>query len=80
MLKAVWKMVSLFLALAGFLTVGVVSLLANEELIWVVGKAFVAFLGCWIVLKNLGAMLFYLLEKQDAPSGAEVAASENKRG
>jgi len=73
-------MISLFLALAGFLTVGVISLMANEDLIWVVGKAFVAFLGCWIVFKNLGVVLFVLLERQEASSGAGVAASKNERG
>jgi hypothetical protein len=75
-IKPVWKMISLFLALAVFLGVGVVELLGGEELLWVVGKAVASFFACWIVLGTLGNMLLAVLNRQEAEPVTGVTLDE----
>jgi hypothetical protein len=73
MLTAVWKVISLFLALGSFLVVGVMTLMIGEELIWVVGKAIVAFVVCWIIFGYLGGMLLVVAEKHtENPGGTNI--------
>lgn len=61
-LRAVLKMISLFLALAVFLAVGINSLMMGEELIWAVGKAMVTFMICWIVIGWLAGLISMSVE------------------
>lgn len=65
MVKPVWKMISLFLALGAFLGVGINELVGGEELVWAVGKAVAAFLVSWIVLGTLGNVLSVVLNRQE---------------
>ena len=65
MVKPVWKMMSLFLALGAFLGVGINELLGGEDLVWAVGKAVGAFFACWIVLGTLGNALTAVLNRQE---------------
>lgn len=65
MVKPMWRLVSVFLALAAFLGVGVVTLIAGEELVWVAAKSVVSFFICWIVLGQLGHVLCVVVEKQE---------------
>lgn len=66
MVGPVWKLLSVFLALAVFIATGVVLLCAGEELIWAVGKAVASFIVCWIILAQLGNILTFVVERQDA--------------
>lgn len=61
-LKAVMKMINLFLALAAFLAVGAKTLTDGEELLWVSGRACVTFVACWLILGFLTSMLMVVLE------------------
>ena len=74
MIRSMWKLVSLILAIIAFLVVGVTELLGGEELVWAVGKAVASFFVCWFVLGYLGNMLTAVLERQDVigASGAGV--------
>lgn len=65
MVKPVWKMISLFLALGAFLGVGINELVGGEELVWAVGKAVAAFLVSWIVLGTLGNVMSVVLNRQE---------------
>jgi hypothetical protein len=65
LVKPVWKMISLFLALGAFLGVGINELVGGEELVWAVGKAVAAFLVSWIVLGTLGNVLSVVLNRQE---------------
>jgi len=62
----VWKMISLFLSLGAFLSVGINEILGGEELVWAVGKAVAAFFASWIVLGTLGNVLLAVLNRQEA--------------
>lgn len=74
-LRAVMKMMSLFLALGVFLVVGIQALMSGEELIWAVGKALVSFIVCWVVIGFLAGLLSMSVE------GADYAAkSPAKKG
>ncbi|MCX8052928.1 MAG: hypothetical protein N3B12_03900 [Armatimonadetes bacterium] len=76
MVKPVWKMMSLFLALGAFLGVGINEIVAGEELVWAVGKAVAAFFGSWIVLGMLGNALMAVLNRQEVEQAPEVKPSE----
>jgi len=65
LVKPVWKMISLFLALGAFLGVGINELVGGEELVWAVGKAVAAFLVSWIVLGTLGNVMSVVLNRQE---------------
>jgi len=65
MIRGVWKMCSLFLSLGAFLAVGAAVIDAGEELVWAVGKSVGSFVICWMVLNQLGAILFALVERQE---------------
>ena len=67
-------MISLFLALGVFLSVGVNALMNGEELIWAVGKALVAFIVCYIVIGWLAGVLSMSVEGADY---AEPAAGKS---
>lgn len=69
MIKAALKMISLFLALAAFFVVGAHSLCCGEELIWVVGKAVVTFLVCWMLIGWLAGLISFSAEDQQDGSG-----------
>ncbi len=45
MVKPVWNVISLFLALGAFLGVGINEVVGGEDLVWAVGKAVAAFFG-----------------------------------
>ena len=64
MLKPFWKLTNILLSLAGFFTVGIMALNAEEELVWVVCKAVAAFVVCWIAFNYMGAMLFAIVDSQ----------------
>lgn len=68
MLRPVWTIIGLFMSLVAFLVAGGLALHMGEELIWVVGKAIISFIICWIVSSNLGKLLSVLVSKQDAES------------
>ena len=74
MLKPVWKMISLFLALGAFLGVALNELIGGEEMVWAVGKAVAAFFVSWIVLGTLGNLLSAVLNRREAEpmTGAKV--------
>ncbi len=77
MVEPVWKIISIFLALGAFLVTGGISLHSGQELIWVALKSVGAFFVCWIILCQLGAMLFMVIDKsnrQDLGSGSEDVA------
>lgn len=77
-LRAVLKTISLFLSLAAFLAVGINSLTIGEELLWAVGKAFVTFIICWLVIGWLAGLLSMSVEGlQYAPE--PVAAPPAKK-
>ena len=82
-LRAVLKMISLFLALAVFLAVAVNSLIAGEELIWTVGKAMVTFLICWIVIGWLAGLISMSVEgvqyEPETKSGADSGKKKGKK-
>lgn len=86
MVAPVWKLISLILALAIFLAVGVLMVLSGEEILWVVLKAVGAFFVSWIVLGYMGNMLFAVVTKQkeaeEVESGVvdEPAESGIERG
>jgi hypothetical protein len=69
MVAPVWKLISLILALAVFLVIGVLTLLSGEELLWVVLKSIGSFFISWIVLGFLGNMLFAVVDKQEETTG-----------
>lgn len=80
-LRAVLKMISLFLALAAFLAVGVNALYSGEELIWAVGKAMVTFIICWLVIGWLAGLLSMSVEGiQYSPEPKAKAAPKKKGG
>ena len=74
MVASIWKLISLFLALGAFLAVGVICLMAGEDLVWAVGKAVASFFGCWFVFGFLGNVLLSVLERQEVatPTGASL--------
>lgn len=74
MIKQVWKLISLILALGVFLAAGIANFVGGEELVWLVGKSVAAFFVSWIILSHLGAMLLSLFEKHD--EAAEMAPTE----
>ena len=77
-LRAVLKIVNLFLALGASLTAGAMSLSNGEEPVWVVGKAFACFVACWIILGYLAAMLSAVIEgPQEADATSENSARKN---
>jgi hypothetical protein len=80
MIKPMWKLISLILALGVFLVVGIANLTSSEELIWTVGKSIAAFFVSWIILNHLGAMLLAILEKPDDAAAPSEAASTGERG
>ncbi len=65
MVLAVWKTISLLLALFAFIVVGVLAVLAGEDLLWATGKAIGSFIACWIVIGCLGNILRAVMERQD---------------
>lgn len=84
-LKAVLKVVNLFLALAAFLTVAAILLVGGEEPVWAVGKAIVCFIACWTVVGYLASMLSLAVEgpqeqpdlgSTSAPSGGPAGQGE----
>lgn len=81
-LRAVLKMIGLFLSLAAFLAVGVNSLMMGEELIWTVGKAIVVFMICWIVIGWLAGLISMSVEglRYDTEPETEAAPSKKKGG
>lgn len=83
-LRAVLKMISLFLSLAAFLAVAVNSLMVGEELIWTVGKAMTTFMICWIVIGWLAGLISMSVEglryESDAESKSEAAPNKKKGG
>jgi hypothetical protein len=82
-LRAVLKTISLFLSLAAFLVVGINSLSIGEELLWAVGKAFVVFIICWLVINWLAGLLSMSVEGlQYAPAqeAARPAPAKKKGG
>ncbi len=62
MIKPMWKLISVILALGVFLVVGITNVTSGEELIWTVGKSIAAFFVSWIVLNHLGGMLLAVLD------------------
>ncbi|MCE5198777.1 MAG: hypothetical protein ABFD54_10465 [Armatimonadota bacterium] len=83
MIQPVWKLISLLVGLGVFLAVGVSVWLAEEDLVWVIGKAIGSFFICWIVLGQMGGMLLSVLGKQDSDPGNEpgnVKLSGNEKG
>lgn len=80
-LRAVLKMISLFLALAAFLAVGGNALYTGEELIWAVGKAMVTFIICWMIIGWLAGLLSMSVEGIPyAPEKATKAVAQKKGG
>lgn len=79
-LRAVLKMISLFLALGAFLAVGVNALMNGEELIWAVGKAMVTFIGCWVVIGWLAGLLSMSVEGIQEVPKAQVSSVKKKGG
>jgi len=65
MVIAVWKTISLLLALSAFIIVGVLAVLAGEDLLWATGKAIGAFIACWVVIGCLGNILRAVMERHD---------------
>jgi|GEM_PF-2023033 len=85
LLRAVLKTISLFLCLAAFMAVGIHSLTIGEELLWAVGKAFVAFIISWIVINWLAGILLMSVEglqcgPQVEPARAGANNGAPKRG
>ncbi|NLN77805.1 MAG: hypothetical protein GX141_02670 [Armatimonadetes bacterium] len=56
-IRAALKIISLFLALAAFLVVGIHSLYFGEELVWAVGKALITFIICWLLIGWFAGLL-----------------------
>ena len=79
-LRGVLKTISLFLSLAAFLVVGVNSLMSGEELLWVVGKAFVTFIVCWVVIGWLAGLLSMSVEGMQYASEPKVDVPTKKKG
>ena len=78
MVKPVWKLLSIFLALAVFIGTGAVLLCNGEELIWVVGKAVGSFAVCWIILVQLGNVLTFVVERQEIEYVESTTVSNEK--
>jgi hypothetical protein len=80
-LRAVLKMISLFLCLAAFLAVGGNALYTGEELIWAVGKAMITFIICWLVIGWLAGLLSMSVEGvQYAPEKPAKSVAKKKGG
>jgi len=79
-LRAVLKTISLFLSLAAFLAVGIDSLSAGEELLWAVGKAFVTFIICWVVIGWLAGLLSMSVEGLRYAPEPQAARPAKKKG
>jgi hypothetical protein len=79
-LRAVLKTISLFLSLGAFLAVGINSLSIGEELLWVVGKAFVTFIVCWLVINWLAGLLSMSVEGLQYVPEQAVARPTKKKG
>ena len=78
MVKPVWKLLSIFLALSVFIATGAVLLFNGEELIWAVGKAVGSFVVCWIILVQLGNVLTFVVERQEIEYVDNAAVSNEK--
>jgi hypothetical protein len=65
MVLAVWKTISLLLALSAFIIVGVMSVLSDEDLLWATGKAIGSFVACWVVIGFLGNILRAVMDRHD---------------
>jgi hypothetical protein len=62
LVKAIWQLISFFLALGAFIAVAVDQLICNEDLFWLVVKAIGAFFASWLLLGFLGGLLELVLE------------------
>lgn len=76
-----WQMVSLFVALIGFLVTGAVLLMRGEILLMAVVKSLGVFVGLSMFLKLLGALWvailgFELKEPEPSEDGANTASPE----
>ena len=77
-LRAVLKVINLFLALGAFLASGAMSLTNGEDVVWAVGKAFACFVACWIILGHVAVMLSLAIEgPEESGGGPEDAAQKN---
>ena len=79
MVKAIWKTISLLMGLIAFVVVGTISQTDGEEPLWIVARAFGAFVICWIVMGNLGNYLIDLTESASARHHHNEEAEEDKK-
>jgi len=77
--KAVLKMINVFLGLGAFLAVGAMSLAAGEELIWAVGKAIAVFMACWVILGWFAGLLSNSVEEtRNIPEDPDAQSEKGK--
>lgn len=76
-LRAVLKLINLFLGLAAFLIVGGLSLSDGEEPLWIAAKCVGCFFVCWLVLGYLANVLSLAVETPQGFGDPEAAGGMN---
>lgn len=80
MVKPLWKLLSLMMSLASFAVVAAYSVVAGDELPWIVLRSVITFIVCWIILGNLGNILNYVLPDHDEDFESEVDDNKSEKG